>query len=143
MGKGTTTSNDWLKLLLNATPIVNIADNAASAPLTNLYLALHTADPTASGVQTTSEIGYTSYARIAVARTTAGWTAATAAASALTAALSFPAGTAGTGTATHFSLGTAATGAGKILYSGTITPNIVTGNGVTPQLTTATSITES
>jgi hypothetical protein len=27
-------------------------------------------------------------------------------------------------------------------YSGTVTPNIVTGNGVTPILTTATAITE-
>jgi hypothetical protein len=27
------------------------------------------------------------------------------------------------------------------LFSGTVTPNIVTGNGVTPRLTTATAIT--
>ena len=46
------------------------------------------------------------------------------------------------GTVTHFSVGTASSGAGKILYSGTVTPNIVTGNGVTPQLTTSTQITE-
>lgn len=143
MGKGTTTSNDWLKLLLNATAIANIADNAATAPLTDLYLALHTADPGAGGSQTTSEIAYTSYARAAVARTTGGWTASSAASSSLVAAISFAAGTGGTGTATHFSVGTAVSGAGKILYSGTVTPNIVTGNGVTPQLTTATTITES
>jgi hypothetical protein len=56
---------------------------------------------------------------------------------ALAAAVSFPAGTGGSGTASYFGIGTAASGAGALLYSGTVTPNIVCGNGVTPQLTTA------
>lgn len=143
MGKGTTWANDLLKLALNATAIANIADNAATSPLTNLYLALHTADPGAGGSQTTSEVAYTSYARVAVARTTGGFTAGSGGVSNLVAAGTFPAGTGGSGTATYFSIGTASSGAGKILWSGPITPSIVTGNGVTPQLTTATSITES
>lgn len=142
MAKGNTFINDLLKLIFNATAIANIADNAATSPLTNLYVALHTADPGASGSQTTSEATYTGYARVAVARTTSGWSAATAQVTNPVAAIAFPAGTGGSGTVTHFSVGTAASGAGKILYSGTVTPNIVTGNGVTPQLTTATSITE-
>ena len=54
--------------------IANLADNAASSPLTNLYVALHTADPGESGTQSTNEISYTSYARVAVARSSAGWT---------------------------------------------------------------------
>lgn len=143
MGKGTTWANDFLKLVLNATAIANIADNAATSPLTNLYLALHTADPGVGGSQTTSEIGYTGYARAAVARTTSGFTAASGGVSNLASAVNFPAGTGGSGTATYLSIGTAASGAGKILWSGPITPNIVTGNGITPQITTATSITES
>lgn len=143
MGKSTTTSNNVLKLILNATAWANIADNAASSPNTNLYVALHTADPGASGNQTTNEVTYTSYARVAVARTTGGWTASTAASSSPVAAVTFPAGTGGSGTATYASIGMLSSGAGIILYSGPITPSIITGNGVTPQLTTASTVTES
>lgn len=143
MSKGNTYEDDILKLLLNATPIANIADNAASGPLTNLYVALHTADPGEGGNQTTSEIGYTSYGRVAITRNngTPGWTISGGSASPV-ATINFPAGTGGTGTATHFSIGSASTGTGKVFYSGTITTPIVCGAGVTPQLTTAGTITE-
>lgn len=143
MGKNNTLSNNLLKLIFNATAIANIADNAASSPLTSLYVALHTADPGAGGSQTTSEIAYTSYARVSVARTTGGWTASSSQSTSPVANISFPAGSGGSGTATHFSVGTATSGAGSILYSGTVTPNIVCGSGVTPILSTATTITES
>lgn len=142
MSKGNTFENDLLKLIFNATAIANIADNAASSPLTNLQVSLHTADPGEGGDQTTTEIAYTSYARVAVARTTGGWTAASAGSTSPVANIDFPAGTGGSGTATHFAVGTASSGAGKILYSGTVTPNIVTGSGITPRLTTASTITE-
>lgn len=141
MSKGNTFENDFLKLIFNATAIANIADNAATSPLTDLRCGLHTADPGEAGDQTTSEIAYTSYARVLVARTTGGWTVTNNSVSPV-AAISFPAGTGGSGTATHFHVGTATTGAGKILYKGTVTPNIVCGSGITPQLTTATAITE-
>jgi hypothetical protein len=141
MSKGDTFENDLLKLIFNATAIANLADNAASSPITNLQLSLHTADPGETGTQTTNEIAYTSYARVAVARTTGGWTVTNNSVSPV-ANIDFPAGTGGSGTATHFGVGTAASGAGKLLYKGTVTPNIVTGSGVTPRLTTATAITE-
>lgn len=140
MSIGDTFENDLLKLIFNATPIANIADNAAASPLTNLYVSLHTADPGESGNQTTSEISYTSYVRTAVARTSGGWTV-----SANTvvpvANIDFVTGTGGSGTATHSAIGTNAHPAtGKILFSGTVTPNIVCGNGITPRLTTASSV---
>lgn len=141
MSKGNTFENDLLKLIFNATAIANIADNAASSPLTNLYLSLHTGDPGEAGDQTTSEVAYTSYARKAVARSSAGFTVSTNSV-VLAANQDFVAGTGGSGTASHFAVGTAASGAGKILYKGTITPNIVCGDGVTPRLTTGTTITE-
>lgn len=137
---GDTFENDLMKLIFNATAIANIADNAASSPLTNLEVALHTADPGDSGNQTTSEATYTSYARVPVARTSGGWTVTNNSVSPA-ATISFPAGTGGSGTITHFSIGTAHSGTGKILFSGTFTPNQATGNGITPQLTTATTIT--
>ena len=72
--KGSTFSDDLLKLIFTATAIANIADNAASSPLTSLYVALHTSDPTAAGSQTSGEISYTGYARVAVARSGSGFT---------------------------------------------------------------------
>lgn len=141
MSKGNTFENDWLKLIFNATAIANIADNAAASPLTNLFVALHTADPGEAGDQTTSEATYTGYARVSVARTTGGWTVTNNSVSPV-ANISFPAGTGGSGTVTHFSVGAAVSGASKIFYKGTVTPNIVTGNGVTPILSTSSTITE-
>ena len=145
MSKADAYEADLLKLLLNATPIANVADNAATAPLTNLYVALHTADPTDAGNQSTSEIGYTGYARVAVLRTAGGWTISGTSPTVASpvAAITFGAMTAGVGgTASFFSVGSLASGTGKIFYSGTITPNIVVANGVTPVLTTASTIAE-
>jgi hypothetical protein len=80
---------------------------------------------------------------VAVARSTGGWPTTSTESISPGAAITFPAGTGGSGTASYFGVGTASSGAGNLFYSGTVTPNIVTGNGITPQLTTATTITES
>jgi hypothetical protein len=141
MSKGNTFENDLLKLIFNATPIANMADNAAASPLANLYVSLHTADPGEAGDQTTNETSYTSYARVAVARTSGGWTVTGNSVSPV-ANIQFPACTGGTATITHWAVGTAASGAGKLLYSGTVTPNISVATGVTPILTTASTVTE-
>ena len=134
------TENNILKLIFNATAWANYADNASSSPQTNIHNALHTGDPGEAGDMSTSECNYTSYARVNVARTTGGWTVTNNSVSPV-ATISFPAGTGGSGTATHFSTGKTGGSATDILFSGTVTPNIVTGNGVTPQLSTATAIT--
>lgn len=140
--KGNTFENDLMKLTFQATAIANIADNAATSPLTNLQYSLHTADPGEAGDQTTSEISYTGYARVAVARTSGGHTVTNNSVSPA-ANIDFGQMTAGAGgTVTHFIVGSASSGAGKILYSGTVTPNIVVSNGVIPRLTTASAITE-
>lgn len=143
--KGGVYEGDILKLLFNATAIANIADNTATSPLTNIYVSLHTADPGTAGNQQTSEVAYTSYARVAVIRDNTGWTiSGTGPASCSPAAtISFPQGTGGSGTVSHMGIGSVVSATGKLFYSGTVTPNIITGNGVTPQLTTATTITES
>lgn len=142
MSKSDTFENDILKLIFNATAIANIADNAAASPLTQLFFALHTADPGETGTQTTNEANYTGYARVAVARTTGGFTAATAGSTSPVANVDFGNCTAGTNTITHASIGVASSGSTKILYKGTVTPNIAVANGVTPRLTTASTITE-
>lgn len=141
MSKGNTFENDFLKLVFQATAIANIADNAAAIPLTNLYVSLHTADPGEAGDQTTSEAAYTSYARVAVARSGSGFTVTNNSVSPA-AAVNFPEATGGSETITHFGIGTASIGAGKLLYKGTVTPNIVVVTGVQPRLTTASTVTE-
>lgn len=141
-------TNSWetamLSLLFANSNAANIGDATGlrgSTTAGSLYLSLHTADPGESGDQTTSEIAYTSYARVAVARNGTAITVSGNAA-ALAALTSFPAGTGGTGTATHFGIGTAASGVGVLLYSGPLSPSIVCGNGVTPQINAGTLVTE-
>lgn len=119
MSKGNTFENDFLKLVYNATAIANLADNAAASPLTNIFVALHTADPGEAGVQNTSECAYTGYARATVARTSGGWTVINNSVSPV-ANIDFGACTAGSESAMFFSTGVAVSGATKILHSGPI-----------------------
>lgn len=140
-GKGTTFDNDWLKLIFNATAIANIADNAASSPLTSLYCSLHTSTPS-GGNQTTSEAAYTSYARVALVRTTGAWTVTGNSVSPV-AAIAWPAATGGSETESFWAVGTATSGTGKILYWGPISPTIAVSNGVVPQLQNTSTVTES
>jgi hypothetical protein len=140
MSKTNATGASWLELLLNNVAFDDVGDASGLQPsgtAGNLYLSLHTSDPGETGSQTTNEIGYSSYGRVAVARTGAVWTvtvADPASAELASPPASFPAGDGGSGTATHFGLGTASAGAGVLLYSGAITPNIVCGDGITPQI---------
>src|SRR3990172_11234289 len=117
MSKGNVFSSDILKLIFNATAIADLAENDATSPATTLTVALHTADPGEGGTQATSEIAYTGYARIAVARTTGGW-AITGNSISPVANIDFGEMTGGAGgTVTHVSVGTGV--ANKLLYSGT------------------------
>jgi hypothetical protein len=145
MPLGSTLEADVLNLLLCAKAIANIADNAAAAPSTATWQALHTADPT-SGSQNTSELSVTGYARTSVIRTTAGFTVTGSgpATASPVAAITFPQCTStSTATVTHWTVGTSSAGAGKIIGVGTVSPNINIGQNVTPQLTTASSFTMS
>lgn len=147
MSKTNSWENSVLLLLFNNTNAANIGDATGlrgSTTAGSLYVSLHTADPGEAGDQTTSEVAYGAYARQAVARSGAGWTVSGTNPTQVVpaAAITFPAGTSGTGTATHFGIGTAVTGVGVLLYKGAITPTITLGTGVTPSLTTATVITE-
>lgn len=144
MSKTNSFENSLLLLVFNNTNIANVGDATGlrgSSTAGSLYFSAHTADPGEAGDQTTNETTYTSYARVAVARSGSGFTVTGNSVSPV-AAVSFPQCTGGTATLTHFGVGTASSGAGVLLYKGTITPNIAVSNGVTPQLTTATAITE-
>lgn len=142
MSKSNTFETELLGLIFNGTAIANLADNAATSPLTNLFVALHTADPGETGTQSTNEVTYTGYARVSVARTSGGWTVTTGSVSPV-ANIEFGEMTAGTsGTATHASIGTASSGTGKILYRGALTPTIAYAVGVIPRIKNTSTITE-
>jgi hypothetical protein len=133
------TENAILELTYRATSWAGYAINATTTAQTNIGFSLHTADPTDTGTATTSETTYTGYVRVNVARSSVGFTAVvTDSGIATAAAVTFTAGTAGTGIISFFA--TAAsnasppTGAQNLLWSGTVSPVINSGSGVTPQL---------
>ena len=132
MAKSVITCNNLLKLIFNATAWANMADNAASSPYTNLYISLHTADPGTGNSQLTNETSYTNYTRIAVLRTSAGWTVSTNTA-VNTALVQFPQCGASGATLTYVAIGTNLTGAGNVLYSGALNSALAVASGIQPQ----------
>lgn len=140
MSKANDFEADFLKLIFNATAIADLAQDDSSTPATTLTVALHTADPGETGTQSTNETAYTGYARVAVARTTGGWTVTNNSVSPV-ANIDFGECTASPGAAiTHFSVGTGVSN--KMLYKGTVTPNITMAVGVIPRMKTTSTITE-
>ena len=133
MPKSTATCNRVLALIFNGTAWADIAENDSSSPLANLYLSLHTADPGVGNNQTTNETAYTNYARIAVARTTGGWDAPSGGATANAALAQFAQCGVTGATLTHVAIGTAASGAGTVLYAGALSSSLAVANGIQPQ----------
>ena len=144
-GKSDYFENALLQMVFGTTVVTKLEGVFANpgAPNANLYVSLHTVDPgdTAAN-QTVNECTYSGYARVAVSRTTGFVVTGNSVSPA--ANIDFPPNGAGaTQIATYFAIGTAAAGtSGKILYTGTITPNITISAGVIPRLTTLTAITE-
>lgn len=139
MGIDLVFAGQLLKLIANASAIANIADNAASSPLTNLYWALHTADPF-GGNQSSSEIAYTGYARVASLRTSAGLlVVGTSIVPAADFTFPNPSGAAGA-IASYISLGTAVSGSGKLLWSGALSTPITIAVGNPPLISGGSTI---
>jgi len=145
--KSTTWENALLLLVFNNTTFANVGDAGGllkSVGDGNLYVSFHTADPGEGGTADTNETAYTGYARIAVPRTSAGWTI-TADSCSPNGDKTAPECTASPGAAlTHFAVSTGTDGAGveDILYYGALTPNITMAVGVSPILDSTTTITE-
>ena len=145
---GPTFSGDILQLVFDGIGIANIAINATASPSTSLWYGLHSAQPS-SDAQTGSEVAYTGYTRISAARSTASpaftFTAASSAGAGAklnpNAIVTFPICSGTSDTAAYFSIGLSSAGTGKILWSGSMSPSISVSNGVTPRLTTGSTIT--
>ena len=124
-----------LNLLFLNIDWANIGDAAGlqnSAAAGSFYISLHTADPGEGGNQSTSEVSYTGYARVAVARTAGGWTLTSQTIS-NTALVQFGQCTGGSATATNFGIGTDLSGAGNLLMKGALTSSLAISNGIQPQ----------
>lgn len=138
--------NALLQLVFNNVNVANVGDATGlrgSTTAGQLFLALHTTDPGEAGTQQTGEVAYTSYARVGVNRASgAGGFTVSGNTVNPGSVVNFPQCTGGTATANFFSIGTAASGAGTVLYYGPISPSISISNGVTPQLGTGTNVTE-
>lgn len=133
MSFGNTTENNLMKLLFTATTWANVAINATSSPITDIAVALATADPGEAGTLATSEVAYTDYAREDVSRDSGGWTVTNNSVSPAS-AIDFTVGSGGSGTVTYGSVGMTGGGAAILFMSGAVIPNIATGTGVTPRI---------
>lgn len=126
---------ELLDLIFNNAAIANIGDAGGlqpSATAGSLYVSLHSADPGEAGTQSTNEVAYTNYARVAVARSAGGWTVSGNTAT-NTALVQFPQCGASGATATYVGIGTDSSGAGLLLFSGQLSSSLTIANLITPQ----------
>ena len=121
MSKSNSFETSLLQHIFNNTAIATVGDATglpASATAGSLYVSLHTADPgEAAASQAASETAYTNYARVAVARSSAGWTISGNTVS-NTAAINFATCGATGATLLYWGIGTGASGATTLLYKG-------------------------
>ena len=137
-----TTENSLLDLIFTAVTWADIAEDHVATPITIIAWALHTAVLNDTHTQQQSETAYTGYARETPLRIP-GATGHDITAGSMSpgADVDFTVGSANPDTVTHFSVGKTSAGSTEIFFSGTVTPNIATGDGITPRLTTATTVT--
>lgn len=134
MSMSNTSETNLLLLLFNNTDWANVGDAAGlqnSATAGSFYVRLHTADPDEAGTGSTNEVSYTGYAPVAVARTAGGWTVSGNQVS-NTATVQFGECTAGSATATHFSVCVGSGAGADIIYSGALSASRAISSGITP-----------
>ena len=104
---------------------------ASWAGNTDLWLALHTADPGEAGSAVTSEATYGGYARVTLTRasdfTVSGATVSN------TNLEQFPVCSSGSSTCTYVSIVDTSSGAGTIIVSGALNSSVAVTTGIQPQ----------
>ena len=135
MSASNTCETALLNLVFANSNFANVGDATGlrgSSTAGSVYVSLHASDPGEAGNQTSgTELSYTGYARVAVARSGSGWTVSGNSAS-NAAAITFGACTAGSGTAAYFGIGTDSSGSGTLLFSGALTSSLAISSGITP-----------
>lgn len=125
--------NGLLSLIFENANYANVGDATGlrgSSTAGVFYISLHTSSPGETGSQTTNETAYTNYARVSVARSTAGWTVASGTAD-NDATITF-AQSGSSSTITDFGIGSDASGAGNLFMKGTLTASLAVANLITP-----------
>lgn len=126
--------NGLLSLIFENANYANVGDATGlrgSSTAGVFYVSLHEANPDEGGSQTTSEGNYTDYARVSVARSTAGWSVASGVAD-NDSAITFPLCSGGSDTETHFGIGSDSSGAGNLFLWGALTASLAVSTGITP-----------
>ncbi len=144
--KGNSFDNSWLLYVFNNTAIAGIGDTNGlqpSATAGSLYVSLHTADPGAAGNQSTSEAVSGGYARVAVARSSAGWTV-TGGSVSPTSNIVFPtqASNAAPQAVTYGAIGTSISGVGVLLYRWLLTTPITLSPNFTASILSTSTVVE-
>jgi hypothetical protein len=126
--------NGFLSLIFENTNYASIGDATGlrgSSTAGSFQISLTTAAPADTDSQTTNETAYTNYGRVAVARSTAGWTVASGNVD-NDAAITFPlCGVTGS-SIVGFGVGTDSTGAGNLIFNGLLTATLAVSVGITP-----------
>ncbi len=133
MSMSNTSETALLNLLFKNVAWADIGDAAGlqpSATAGSFYVRLHSADPLEAGTGDTSEISYTGYAPVAIARG-AGFTVSGDQVS-NAGAVQFGECTAGTATVTHFSVAVSAAASAAIVYRGALGATRNISAGITP-----------
>jgi len=134
MSKSNAAETALLALLFNNTDFAGIGDAGGlqnSAAAGSFYISLHTSDPGEAGTQSTNETAYTNYARVAVARSGAGWTVSGNSATNAAQITFAQCGVTGA-TISHVGIGTDSSGAGTLLYSGALNSSLTVAENITP-----------
>jgi hypothetical protein len=124
----TQSANDVLNYILR-----NVAPSWDGA--TTVYASLHTGTIGSGGDQTTNEVSYTGYARVALARNSSGaFTAASSGASDNGSAVTFGNPTAGSFpiTVTHVAIGENSSGAGTVILYSALASSLIINTNVQP-----------
>lgn len=126
--------NGLLSLIFENANYANVGDATGlrgSSTAGSFQISLHTSNPNETGSQNTNEAAYTSYARVAVARSTSGWTVTNGVAD-NDGAITFPAASGGSETETHFGIGSDSSGAGNLFMWGALGASLAVSSGITP-----------
>ena len=137
MSKTNTWENDLLNLLFNNITAAGIGDVSGlikSSIDGYLYVSLHTANPDVFGNQTTNETSYSGYTRFGVSRNINGWiiSGSNPAQVSNNIIAIYPTCLGGTSTITHVGIGSALSGAGKLLYYGVLASPLIISTNITP-----------
>lgn len=139
MSLGNSAENNLMLLLFQNVNWAVVGDAVGirgSTVAGSFFITLATADQGEAGTQLTSETAYGAYARVAVARSAAGWTVSgTAPTQAANAAIiTFATAISGPSTISHFAIGRETSGAGENLWYGAVTTPLVVNTGVAPTI---------